>query len=407
MISNVDRSKAYHVVSLALEHVQKASTGTAITSADLAGGFALKKNSKENPMREVELMTHIALTIPEHKHFFSTLVGFGVSANDLYVLTKELDSSNLLKVVFYHHLRFTEGEVRVIVRRLLQGLELLHAHDIAHCDIKAENTVFRIKREVTCTATRTTLLTKLRASSVVDVDKRLTPTDLSMLDAMLIDFGQAVWAKPPPQGSHLVVPMQVDKDGPPTSVPIAPPSMQVSQPSPNSVQTVENVSPVPSFALLPAPVASLLDRSPVPQATPWLQPLAGDRDPPGIAHSMTPEHSNFKREERLAKLRRGSNHKGPALPPRDFQPTKIDMWQIGLLMYLLLTGKHLLPQKVSTEDREIFFQNPHYVENALAETGVRVSPQCSALLLKLLKLDPSVRIDASAAVGHAWFTTNT
>ena len=419
MRSNVWRSNSYYVKRYASDVIEMAVQGQPIASANLTEGFA----QKENLMCEVELMAHIARVIPNHADYFSTLRGFGVSSTDLYVLTTELDSANLAMIMENHEQTFTENEVKAIVERLLQAVDLLHSRRIAHWDIKPENTVFRINSSVNNPADRAELQTKLRAISTVPADKRLTKGEVAKLEAMLIDFGQAVWALPLTNMTTTSkqsdfeaegVPMSVDSGDVEGSFSAAPPSpsavlpstaSEPEQASPNSVQTVGNISPFPSFASLPAPVISTADNPIVPGETTarWKRALAADRDPPGNAHSMTPEHSDFKRAEREAKSSQRPGHIGPALPPRDFEPPKVDVWQIGLLMYLLLTDELLLDLDVSVADREVFFEDPQCVEKAFAKTRVRVSPHCSALLFALLRLDPSSRIEVHAALQHEWF----
>lgn len=419
MRSNVWRSESYCVERYASDVIEMALQGQPITSTNLTEGFT----QKENLVCEVELMAHIARVIPNHGDYFSTLRGFGVSSTDLYVLTTELDSANLAMIMENHELTFTENEVKAIVERLLQAVDLLHSRRIAHWDIKPENTVFRIKSSVNNKTERADLQTKLRATSAVPAGKRLTKEEVAKLEAMLIDFGQAVWALPQTnmtttskQGDFEAegAPMSVDSgdvDGSFSAAPqspsaaVPPTALEPEQASPNSVQTVGNISPFPSFASLPAPVTSVADNPIILGETtaPWWRALAADRDPPGNAHSMTPEHSDFKRAEREAKRSLRQGHAGPALPLRDFEPQKVDVWQIGLLMYLLLTDELLLDLDVSVSGREVFFEDPRCVEKAFVKTGARVSPPCSALLFELLRLDPSSRIEVHAALQHEWF----
>jgi len=128
-----------------------------------------------------------------------------------------------------------------------------------------------------------------------------------MLDIMLIDFGQAVWFQPQvvTTASEVVAatvseeemdvipddvtnPAHVAPPIPPGSaalsgslLPPSPTVMQQSLASPSSVSAIGNVSPVP----------------PALTTFPWLCEMVAGRTPPGLAHSMAPEHSDFLRDQ--------------------------------------------------------------------------------------------------------------
>eukprot|EP01032_Pedospumella_encystans_P015667 gene15667-17905_t len=396
MRSNLNRSVSYYVMRFPAEQAHKASQGIAITSADLAEGFAIKEKagSKENPMREVELMAHIARVIPNHTHYFSTLRGFGVSATDVYVLTVELDTLSLYHIKDARGkagipLQFSEDVSKLIVKRLLQALRLLHVRRIAHWDIKIENTAFRIKPSGIHSVERGLLVDKLRARSP------LTDADLSMLEAMLIDFGQAVWGLPQAVTTAAVALSTVSVDADTDAMEVTsdklptPPTTAQSRTSPRGVNTVGNVSPMSAT-------------TPVP----WLREMTAGRSPPGSAHSMAPEHSDFLRDEREAQANRGPGHTGPALTARHFQPEKIDMWQVGVMLFGLLTDRALFTEAT----REKYFTDvrsePHWqrvnIDQRMAMVGVTVTEECKDFLLQLLHVEPSGRMSVETALEHPW-----
>ena len=369
-----------------------------MTSCDLAEGFAQneKTGGKENPMREVELMAHIAQVIPQHTDFFSSLRGFGVSANDLYVLTTELDGPSLFHIKDARAkaglpLQFSEATSKLIVKRLLQALQLLHAQHIAHWDIKIENTAFRIKPELHGSVEHSLLFMKLRASPEAMSKDPLTDFDLTMLDAMLIDFGQAVWNLP--QDVRAVAITQSESDA--MGVDFESVMAGVGQYY-GSSPVMKTVSPSTADD---AQMSAL-------SAGPWLREMTAGRSPPGNAHSMAPEHSDFLREEREAQVNRGPGHTDPALPARSFQPEKIDMWQVGVMLFGLLTDRALFTEAT----REKYFTDvrsePHWqrvnIDQRMAMVGVSVTEECKNFLLQLLHVEPSVRMSVETALQHPW-----
>jgi len=371
-----------------------------LTSCDLAEGFAQneKTGGKENPMCEVELMAHIARVIPNHADFFSTLRDFGVSANDLYVLTTELDGPSLFHIKDARAkaglpLQFSEGISKKIIRRLLQALQVLHVQRIAHWDIKIENTSFRIKPELSGSAERPLLFKKLRASPEAMSKDPLRESDLSMLDAMLIDFGQAVWDLPQDVRAVAIAQNKIESDA----------MNVVSEGFSAGVGQYYGSSPgmktvAPSTAD-PTQMSAL-------SAGLWFREMTAGRSPPGNAHSMAPEHSDFLRDERQARANRGPGHTDPALPPRHFQPEKIDMWQVGVMLFGLLTDRALFTEVT----REKYFTDvrsePHWqrvnIDQRMAMVGVSVTEECKDFLLQLLQVEPSVRMSVETALQHPW-----
>jgi len=393
LYSNLNRNQGFHM-QFACEHAHKASQDKELASKDLFAGFALKVKSKENPMREVEIMQHIAREIKNHAHYFSILVGFGLSSTDLYVLTRELDGPSVFRIKEARPSReaklFSEDTSKKIIKRLLQAVLLLHARGIAHWDIKAENTAFRIKPELLVDPeARGLLFEKLRFNYGA-----LTDADLSMLDAMLIDFGQAVWFQPPvvtnaseeeemdviPENTanpaHIAPPIPPGSAAPSGSLlPPSPTVMQQSLASPSSVSAIGNVSPVP----------------PGLTTFPWLCEMATGRTPPGLSHSMAPEHSDFLRDRPNTIV---------------FRPDKIDMWQIGVMLFGFLTERALFTEAT----REKYFTNVRSdplwqrkeLERCATSVGVTLTEECKDFLLKLLHVKPSDRLTAEAALEDPW-----
>ena len=81
----------------------------------------------------------------------------------------------------------------------------------------------------------------------------------------------------------------------------------------------------------------------------------------------------------------------------------VDIWSIGILMYMLLNkGEH--PFYRENETKEIFLKN--LKENKKLEFNNKISFMAMHLIKKLLEHDPIKRYKASDALKHPWITRN-
>ena len=70
---------------------------------------------------------------------------------------------------------------------------------------------------------------------------------------------------------------------------------------------------------------------------------------------------------------------------------KADMWSLGIVMYILLTGK---APYFGNDDERIIAQAKKGIFNRKLLTDTQVSKQALTLIDKLLEKDPKVRLSA-------------
>ena len=78
---------------------------------------------------------------------------------------------------------------------------------------------------------------------------------------------------------------------------------------------------------------------------------------------------------------------------------KVDIWSSGVMLYQLLTGKHLFSGSNSEEIRDKIYSEDIVLDNS-------ISCEARDLLEKMLNRDSSLRIGAKEACKHSWFSTN-
>ena len=81
--------------------------------------------------------------------------------------------------------------------------------------------------------------------------------------------------------------------------------------------------------------------------------------------------------------------------------TKCDIWALGIIMYLLLSGNH--PFVCKTE-HELYAKIKKGKVNFDGEEWSTISIFAKKLILKLLEVDPNKRYSAKQALQHPWFT---
>lgn len=82
-----------------------------------------------------------------------------------------------------------------------------------------------------------------------------------------------------------------------------------------------------------------------------------------------------------------------------YDPFKVDIWSTGVLLYIFLFGK--LPFQ-SESTKELFDEITRCEVIDLPDALRHVEPDCTDLLLRLLKKDPQERITVADALNHPW-----
>jgi calcium-dependent protein kinase len=69
---------------------------------------------------------------------------FGVfeSQNSIYINVEILEGGQLYDKIKSRH-KFTSAEIKLVMKGLLEGLEVMHAHNVMHRDLKPENILLR------------------------------------------------------------------------------------------------------------------------------------------------------------------------------------------------------------------------------------------------------------------------
>lgn len=79
---------------------------------------------------------------------------------------------------------------------------------------------------------------------------------------------------------------------------------------------------------------------------------------------------------------------------------KCDMWSIGVILYIMLSGRPPFPGK---KDSEILKNVEIGVYSFSAPQWSAISPQAKNLISRLLCYNPNIRISAKEALEHPWF----
>ena len=86
----------------------------------------------------------------------------------------------------------------------------------------------------------------------------------------------------------------------------------------------------------------------------------------------------------------------------------VDIWSIGIIMFILLFGKH--PFFIKGDQKENFIEkikNKEYIKNNINNNSNRkISYMAKNLLNKLLEPNPSWRYTSDKAIKHPWITRN-
>ena len=92
----------------------------------------------------------------------------------------------------------------------------------------------------------------------------------------------------------------------------------------------------------------------------------------------------------------------PELIEKKLYFSSVDIWSIGILMYILLNkGKHPFYSKGDTEE-----EIARKIKEGKINFNEKISPMSKHLIMKLLEPNPSWRYTASQAMKHPWITRN-
>ena len=92
----------------------------------------------------------------------------------------------------------------------------------------------------------------------------------------------------------------------------------------------------------------------------------------------------------------------PELIEKKLYFSSVDIWSIGILMYILLNkGKHPFYSKGDTEE-----EIARKIKEGKINFNEKISPMAKHLIMKLLEPNPSWRYTASQGMKHPWITRN-
>ena len=86
---------------------------------------------------------------------------------------------------------------------------------------------------------------------------------------------------------------------------------------------------------------------------------------------------------------------------------KSDMWSIGVMLFVMLSGRPPFGGGDDCSDKEVLEQVQRGKYEMLEEDWEDISNEAKDLVNKLLILKPEERISASEAIKHPWIAENT
>lgn len=82
-----------------------------------------------------------------------------------------------------------------------------------------------------------------------------------------------------------------------------------------------------------------------------------------------------------------------------YDPFKVDIWAVGVVLFIFLTGTLPFP---ADSTKELFEQIAAAPMELPLHVRQQVRPECVDLLLRMLARDPSERIGIQEALAHPW-----
>lgn len=108
---------------------------------------------------------------------------------------------------------------------------------------------------------------------------------------------------------------------------------------------------------------------------------------------------SFNSSKKLTKKVGTPYYIAPEVLKRNYNE-KCDAWSIGVLLFILLSGK---PPFWGDSDKEILLNVEKGVPDKRQEEWRHISPEAQSLCDMMLKLDPGKRISVGDAIKHPWF----
>jgi serine/threonine protein kinase len=91
------------------------------------------------------------------------------------------------------------------------------------------------------------------------------------------------------------------------------------------------------------------------------------------------------------------NREGP------YDPKKADVWSLGIVLFIIMTGKPPMERPSKQDKRFVLFQEGKMAD-ILSDWGLlhTFSSECLELLSQMLRVDPAQRIGLDQVLAHAW-----
>eukprot|EP00966_Prymnesium_polylepis_P240094 5551922-Prymnesium_polylepis.1 len=113
----------------------------------------------------------------------------------------------------------------------------------------------------------------------------------------------------------------------------------------------------------------------------------------GIAASVSPGHEEMRR------IRGSPSYMAPELLARHPYDSSVDMWALGVVAFLLLSGKRPFDHRNPKEKARMVRQDPLVFPDA---QWARVSADAKDFCTQLMQKSPADRMSASEALRHPW-----
>jgi calcium-dependent protein kinase len=111
--------------------------------------------------------------------------------------------------------------------------------------------------------------------------------------------------------------------------------------------------------------------------------------------------STFLSSDRILKRKHGTSYYLAPEVLKGIYDEKCDIWSIGVILYLLISGRPPFPGK---KDEEILRNVEKGVFSIQGDVWKKVSPEVKDLIKRLLTYNPQLRPSANQALGHPWFS---